>query len=320
MNRPVSGLVFVLGLTAAACAAEPNVEFHQEPGRIRITADGSPVATYVYQDSTIPRPHFSHLFGPGGVQLSRNHPPIAGKDPVDHADLHPGLWMAFGDLSGSDSWRNKAPIEHEAFVEPPTGGEGRGSFVVRNVYRRTSGGAIYAREVGRVTVVARSSGYLLALQSEFTAVDGDLVFGDQEEMGLGFRVATPLSVKGGGRIMDTEGDRDEKGVRGKATAWCDYSGVVDGHWAGASLIPDPANFRVSWFHVRDYGLAVANPFGRKALTKGPESRVVVKPGETFKLGFGVFLHASPTADPIDPSGFHRAYLEELSRRPAPARP
>ena len=103
--------------------------------------------------------------------------------------LHPGLWLAFGDISGADSWRNKAPVEHEAFVEQPTGGEGRGSFAVRNAYRAAPGQPLYAREVCRVAVVVRPSGYLLVLRSEFTPVGRDLVFGDQEEMGLG--VASP---------------------------------------------------------------------------------------------------------------------------------
>src|SRR5262249_29823385 len=136
-----------------------------------------------------------------------------------------------------------------------------------------------------------------------------------EEMGLGVRVATPLSVKKGGRIIDVEGHRDEREVRGKAPDWCDYAGASGGRWAGVTLMPDPANFRRSWFHARDYGLIVANPFGRKALTNGPESRVIVRSGEALRLGFGVFLHSAPSASPADPRAAYRDYLDELSRPP-----
>ena len=309
------GLVLLLGAGAAPLrAAAPRIEFHDEPGRLRITAGGSPVATYVYRDSTISRPYFTHLHVPGGVRVSRNHPPIEGTDPTDHAALHPGLWLAFGDLSGADSWRNKAPVEHQGFVALPAGGEGRGSFAVRNTYLAAPGKPPIAREVCRYTILARPTGYLIIMRSEFTPAGSALVFGDQEEMGLGVRVATPLSVKNGGRILDADGDRDERGVRGTASDWCDYSGIVGGRRVGMTLMPDPANFRKSWFHARDYGLLVANPFGRKALTKGPESRVVVSPGETFRLGFGVFLHAGPeSADPDLPAAY-RDLLEELARR------
>ena len=142
------------------------------------------------------------------------------------------------------------------------------------------------------------------------------MFGDQEEMGFGVRVATPLSVKQGGRILNADGDRDERQVRGKPSDWCDYSGTTAGRLAGVTLMTDPGNFRRSWFHARDYGLLVANPFGRKALTKGPESRVTVKRGETFRMGFGVLLHASPDGKSPDLSAAYRDYREqvELLRR------
>jgi hypothetical protein len=101
-------------------------------------------------------------------------------------------------------------------------------------------------------------------------------------------------VKGGagGRMLDSEGRRDEAGVWGKEADWCDYAGTVDGRPAGVMLIPDPqVNFRRSSFHARDYGVLVANPFGRKVFGRGEESRVAVKKGEDFRLRFGVLLHA-----------------------------
>jgi hypothetical protein len=55
-------------------------------------------------------------------------------------------------------------------------------------------------------------------------------------------------------------------------------------------MPDLGNFRRGWFHARDYGLLVANPFGRHAFTKGERSRVTVGKGETFRLRFGVFVY------------------------------
>ena len=42
-----------------------------------------------------------------------------------------------------------------------------------------------------------------------------------------------------------------------------------------------------------YGALVANPFGQQAFRKGPASKVVVKPGESFRLRYGVLLHDSP---------------------------
>jgi hypothetical protein len=108
-------------------------------GPARITLGGAPLAVYSFGDATIPRPYFAHVHAPGGIAVTRNHPPIAGTDPTDHAAFHPGLWLAFGDLGGADSWRNRARVEHEEFVGPPTGGAGRGTFAVRNRYRSATG-------------------------------------------------------------------------------------------------------------------------------------------------------------------------------------
>ncbi|MFO0954653.1 MAG: DUF6807 family protein [Isosphaeraceae bacterium] len=99
-------------------------------------------------------------------------------------------------------------------------------------------------------------------------------------------MATELTAKQGGVILNSEGRRNEREVWGRQADWCDYLGK-DG---GMMLIPDPANFRRSWFHVRDYGLMVANPFGRQAFTKGDPSRVVVEKGKSLKLRFGILVH------------------------------
>ena len=146
---------------------------------------------------------------------------------------------------------------------------------------------------------ARPEAYLLTWQATFTASDQGLVFGDQAEMGLGVRVATAITEKNGGVILGSTGIKGAKATWGKAFEWCDYSGVIDKRQVGVTLMPDPANFRPSWFHNRDYGLMVANPFGRKILTCGEASRVEVKKGQTLKLRCGVLLHSVPSGQSVD---------------------
>ena len=136
----------------------------------------------------------------------------------------------------------------------------------------------------------RSAGYLIDWASEFSGTE-EFFFGDQEEMGFGARLASPLTVKNGGRILNSDQLQNEKQVWGQPADWCDYSGVVEQQACGVTLMPDPKNFRRSWFHARASGLLVANPFGQQAFTKGEKSRIVVKPGETLRMRFGVLVHA-----------------------------
>ncbi len=257
------------------------VSFQQVDSRIRINVGEQPIAEYVFHDEEILRPYFRHLRTLAGEQVTRTHPPAKGQDLGDHASMHPGLSLAFGDLDGADFWRNKGQIQHIGFIEEPTGGNADGSFSVRNEY--TSDGRTICIEDCEISVTVRPDAYLLSWNSTFRSEQAEFTFGDQEEMGLGVRVATPLAVVKGGTITDSEGRKNGAQVWGKQADWCEYSGVVDGRRIGVALMPGQQNFRRSWFHARDYGLLVANPFGQNAFTKSEKSRVVVKKGDNFQL-------------------------------------
>ncbi len=51
----------------------------------------------------------------------------------------------------------------------------------------------------------------------------------------------------------------------------------------------PNNFRVCWWHNRDYGVFVANPFGREAMKQGARSSVTVSRGESLQVTFGALI-------------------------------
>ncbi len=263
--------------------ADPPVRFDRLDGRLLIQVDGKPFAAYVWDDPAIKRPYLAHLRSPNGHPVTRNLPPVEGKDATDHATMHPGVWMAFGDLGGADFWRNKGIVRQNGFVEEPAADPQGGSFVVRNLYEAE--GRIICEEVRCIRITITPDGPLIDWQSTFSSPD-DFSFGDQEEMGLGARLATDLIVPNGGAITNSEGQTNEKQAWGQPADWCDFSGPN----GGILLMPDPRNFRRSWFHVRDYGLMVANPFGRQALAKGEPSRLVVKAGESMFLRFGILIH------------------------------
>lgn len=305
-------LVFFAMWSACAptpAAEPPRVAFAEEPGRLKITVGGRPLMTYVYVDREITRPYFAHVRAPGGVQVTRNHPPQEG-DARDHARLHPGMWLAFGDLSGHDYWRLKAKVGGGEFIARPKGGPGRGTFTVRNRYLTTDGSKTVCGETCRYTILVRPAGYLLISDSVFASETGDFYFGDQEEMGFGVRLATPIAVKvsRGGRVLDSEGRRDEGEIWGKQADWCDYSGTVDGHWIGITIMPDLRNVRRCWWHARDYGFMAANPYGVNAFTGGPRSRIVVKRGESHRLRYGVLIHGR-LGDPA--TDLQKAYADCL---------
>lgn len=326
MNRLTIWVLVGVGLLSSArrIAAQDRVpvDFVQGAGRVTVVMDGLPIAVYHYQDESITRPFFAHVRALSGAQVTRHHPPVEGQDLTDHATFHPGIWLSFGDLCGSDYWRIKARVKQVEFVEPPHGGAGQGSFAVRNDYLAEKDPAqVVCHEVARYTFFSRPAGYLLVWESSF-AGDNEFYFGDQEEMGLGFRVATPLRVgasgqgpapPGNGRILDSTGRENEKAIWGNAAKWCDYSGLMAGQRLGMTIFCHPDNLRPSWFHARDYGLLVANEFGRQAFGKGEPSRVVVRPGEKFVLRYGVWVHSGAADSTPDIPGAYQDYLRTVGK-------
>jgi hypothetical protein len=79
-----------------------------------------------------------------------------------------------------------------------------------------------------------------------------------------------------------------KDTWGKQAPWCDYSGPVDGKTLGVAIFDHPSNPRhPTWWHVRDYGLFAANPFGVHDFEKKPQGTgdLKVEAGKsiTFKV-------------------------------------
>jgi hypothetical protein len=74
---------------------------------------------------------------------------------------------------------------------------------------------------------------------------------------------------------------------------------------------DPANFRTSWWHNRDYGVFVANPFGRAAMKQGPNSQVTVRRGKPFRICFAAMAHDTTE---YKPAKAYQDFLNQLKQR------
>jgi hypothetical protein len=254
------------------------------------------VADFVFRDEIILRPHFANVHAPSGLRVTRNHPPIAGVDATDHDTMHPGIWLGFGDINGIDFWRNQGRIEHVRFVEPPTVSDNRLTFTSESRLLAPDNKTV-CQLTSQIKLSGQSDGWLIVWVATFQSDDGELVFGDQEEMGFGARVATQLTEKHGGIIVNSQGKTKAAATWGQPAAWCDYSGIAGDRRGGITLMPAPSNFRASWWHNRDYGLFVANPFGRAAMQQGAPSAVVVKRGEPFRIAFAALVHDAQAYDP-----------------------
>ena len=124
-----------------------------------------------------------------------------------------------------------------------------------------------------------------------------ITFGDTKEGSFGIRINDAIrEEKGGkGKIENAEGKIGEKACWGQLSAWCDYSGPLDGKVVGLAVLSDPTNPVPTCWHSRGYGLMAANPFGRAKsgfpVMKGKTDLVKLAKGEHLKLRYGLLIHA-----------------------------
>ena len=284
-----------------------------EADRLTIRREGRPVADYVFSDPRILRPYFQNVRAPSGVQLTRNNPLLEG-DATDHATMHPGIWLGFGDINGQDFWRNKGRIEHVRFVQPPEVRAGVLTFATANRLLAQDGSSL-ARQESRFSLrLSGDSAYLLTWETELLGDGRGLVFGDQEEMGLGVRVGTPLTEKAGGLVVTSDGAKGARAAWGKPAAWASYSREHDSRIQGAAIFPAQSNLIPTWWHSRDYGVIVANGFGERVLPPAAGGKLVIQPGELLRLRYGILLFDTPASAPPDFDAVNREFQTTNSSR------
>ncbi len=259
---------------ARANAAE-GIRIGEADGRLRVEIDGQLFTEYWFKD--VPRPFFYPLIGPGGAPMTRNYPmkEVAGED-HDHPH-HRSLWFTHGSVNGVDFWseqRNFGRIVHDRFLEVK-GGAAEG--VIRSADRWVAPDGTVVCTDERVFRVHRTDPSERRFDFEVTLKAGDkpVVLGDTKEGSMAIRLNEQMRVKrpdgriGEGRIV-TSGGAENAAAWGQRAKWCAYTGPVDGKTYTVIMHDDPRNPRhPTWWHVREYGLFAANPFGQHPFEKKP---------------------------------------------------
>jgi hypothetical protein len=147
---------------------------------------------------------------------------------------------------------------------------------------------------------------MIDLEITHHASQGDLVFQDTKEGTLAIRVAETMVHRAGvskknpnprayhGKIVNSEGVRDGA-TWGKRAKWVDYYGPVEGKTVGIAIFDHPKNPRhPTWWHVRDYGLFAANPFGVhdfERLENPAAGDLKIAAGKSVTFRYRLFFHA-----------------------------
>jgi len=310
MPRSIRSFVFglaLLGIGSIASAQTPSPPTSPPPPKAVPLMQVEPLphseARFLKGDRELTRFHFNSqdrrsflypVIGPSGRSLVRmGHP----HDPISHSH-HNGAWISHHIVDGVNFWGDAGPklgrivTKHIEQLD-----DSDASASLTSLQHWTPDDAI-----GRPMIAERrrievrplaGNDYLIVIDLELSALDKDRTI-EKSPFGVtGVRMRKSIGVHdGGGRILNSEGAVNEKGIAGdgvnpvhwKPARWCDYSGpVTQTASEGITLFDHPMNPNYpSVFHVRNDGWMGASLTFDKPIT--------LAVGKPLRLRYGLYVH------------------------------
>ena len=294
-QRQVFGQM-VAKVQAGGGANSSGVKIDDVDKKLRVTINGKLFTEYNYQD--VPRPFFYPVIGPTGVPVNRHWPmkDINQDEAKDHPH-HKSLWFTHGSVNGHDFWAEgskSGKVVHDKFLKVSSGPK-MGEIVSTDKWIARNGEVI-CTDTRTHKFYNTANGQIMDLEVTIHASEGDVVLGDTKEGSMAIRLAPTMREKGEvaqGHIINSEGHYGEKEAWGKRAKWCDYYGPVEGQVVGVAIFDHPSNPKhPTWWHVRDYGLFAANPFGVSYFEKKPRGTgdITIPAGESLTFRYRFYFH------------------------------
>jgi len=285
-------------------AGSSGFDLERRDDRVNILLDGRPLTAFHFH-SKWDKPFLHPIRTASGAEISRGWPvePRDG-DERDHT-WHRGIWYGHGDINGEDFWR-ETPGKTARLVlegEPKTSSGAKGVLEVALAMIGAKGNR--RGTIGQRYEFRREGSRVLIDSTVSVAADRGtaLKFGDSEDGGFGFRLATEFRQDRGAELMNSDGLTGTEKIWGKPAKWVKYTAAVNGRRAGVAVLDHPSNLRhpTGW-HARGYSLCSANPFaaGSFAKDKSKDGSYTLPAGQTLKLRYLVVVFdgdlPAPAAD------------------------
>jgi len=262
--------------------------------KLRVEINGKLFTEYRFKK--VPRPYFYPVIGPTGDNITRNWPMKEGQNEEHDHRHHRSLWFTHGDVNGHDFWSEQkgfGKIFHDKFLKV-TSGPDVGVIQSQNKWVAHSG-EIICIDTRTHKFYNRPEGQFMDFDIILHASHGELTLGDTKEGSMAIRLTPTMRLKGKvgqGHIVNSDGIRD-RATWGKRAAWCDYYGPVKGRIVGVAIFDHPRNPKhPTWWHVRDYGLFTANPFGVHYFEKKPRGtgNITIPSGQSLTFRYRFYFH------------------------------
>lgn len=252
--------------------------------KINVTIDGKFFTSYIFS-SDEKYPFFYPVNGPlsgGSVTSMRN-----GEYPH-----HSSLFFGCDLVNGGNYWQEGLERGRIISVNAEILKEGRDSVVISDECIWSRPGAASPVKDSRKFIITLSSASVYQIDVEITMeMLMDVHIRKTNHSLFSARMAADLSVKNGGSMVNSQGDKGEKETFGKPAPWMDYCGKRGEFIEGLAILQHPANpwYPSPWF-TRDYGFISPTPMFWPQ--NGEETSL--KRGEMLRLRYRVFVHGGNT--------------------------
>ena len=252
------------------------------------------------------RPFWYPILGPAGRSLTRmNMPSDPGRsvtpdtppknpnspgDPRGHSHQN-SVWISHKDVNGIDFWRDSGAIAgqivHQTIREGLQYEDGSAASLLSLNHWNDPEGKTLMVERRRTTVApGEGDSWQMTIDLQFEAPpDGRVTLGKTAFGPIGLRMAKTIGVTdGGGRILNSAGQRNEAEAFRKPARWVDYSGPITNEQnAGITLMDHPGNpNHPAPFHVRDNGWM--------GVCLSLDTPLTITPDKPVRLRYGLWIH------------------------------
>ena len=296
MNRLTKwGLsIAILGLFTPALKAA-RITAVKVGSKINVTIDGKFFTSYIFSEDE-KYPFFYPVNGPasgGSVTSMRNA----------EYPHHSSLFFGCDLVNGGNWWQEGLERGRIVSVNTEILKQGGDSCIITDECIWSRPGAISPiRDIRKYVITAPSpSEYRIDVTISLEMLEDVHILKNNHSL-FSARIATDLSVRNGGTMINAEGLKSEKETFGVKSPWIDYYGKRGSATEGIAIMQHPSNpwYPSPWF-TRDYGFMSPTPM------YWPENgkETFFKKGAFLKLKYLVLVHAGDVTDAKIAEAFER---------------
>jgi hypothetical protein len=279
-----------------------QVTFHQHPDRLSVEIDGKPY-TELFYGPDVRKPYLHPLRSALGTIVSRQFPMADVEGEKKDHPHHQGLSFTYADVNGYNFWASdKTQLnDHSGSIRlnrVVSTHDGAQDGVARIVFDWLDPkGQVLLTEDRSMKFVTANNAREIDFDITLTAVQ-NAVFGDTKEGMFNIRLAPGID-----RMAGSNGCRNEKECWGKRGEWMRFSGKAGREDVAITIFDQPGNPSYpTYWHVREYGLFSANPFGVRDFTgdRNTDGSVTLPVGKSLHFRYRVVIEEAKPDPPARP--------------------